>query len=145
MSLENSEEQEDIYEDMPSPPEYIPDWATKEGKEWHRLSEFDILAKAEEMTGLSLELKYEHLPPGVWGIHVVRGERGRIYVNSMLSLMWRRFAVFHEVYHLLTHTKGARFWSQTFESMESFENRADTFAWAALWPEWAEGDYSDWS
>ena len=22
--------------------------------------------------------------------------------------------------------------------MESFENRADTFAWAALWPEWSE-------
>ena len=145
MSLENSEEQEDIYEDLPSPPEYIPEWATKEAHEWHRLSEFDILAKAEEMTGLSLDIKYETLPPGVWGIHVVRGDRGRIYVNAMLSLMWRRFAIFHEIYHLPTHTRVARFWIRTFESMESFENRADTFAWAALWPEWAEGDYADWS
>ena len=29
--------------------------------------------------------------------------------------------------------------------MESFENRADTFAWAALWPEWEENQYHDWA
>ena len=116
----------------------------EEGKDWQRRSEFDILTKAEEATGLSIDLKYEPLPSGVWGIHLVRGERGRIYVNSSLPLIWRRFAIFHEIYHLLKHTKGARFWSNTYQPMESFENRADTFAWAALWPEWSEGDYSDW-
>ena len=60
-------------------------------------------------------------------------------------LLWRRFALFHELYHLLYHTKGARFWQQSFVSMESFENRADTFAWAALWPEWEENQYHDWA
>ena len=141
---ENNLAPEEIYEDLPYPPESIPEWAQREGKVWQRLSEFDILANAEEMTGLSLELKYEMLPSGVWGIHLVRGERGRIYINSILPLIWRRFAIFHEIYHLLNHSKGASFWSKTFVSMESFENRADTFAWAAIWPEWTEGDYSDW-
>ena len=109
------------------------------------LSEFEILARTEEATGLCLELKYEALPAGVWGIHVVHDDRGRIFVNSLLPLVWRRFAIFHEVYHLLNHRKGARFWTHTCESMESFENRADSFAWAAIWPEWVEGDYSDWA
>ena len=136
---------EDIFEDLPIPPEAIPNWAKEEGKDWQRRSEFDILTKAEEATGLSIELRYEPLPQGVWGIHIVRGERGRIYVNSLLPLIWRRFAIFHEVYHLLNHTKGASFWSHTYNPMESFENRADTFAWGALWPEWSEGDYADWS
>ena len=144
MLTKSNDNTEDIYDDLPSFPEIIPEWAEREGKEWQRLSEFDILAKAEETTGLFLELKYEPLPTGVWGIHIVHGERGRIYVNSLLSLIWRRFAIFHEIYHLLNHRKGARFWTNTFESMESFENRADCFAWAALWPEWSEGDYSDW-
>ncbi|MEG1641638.1 MAG: ImmA/IrrE family metallo-endopeptidase [Synergistaceae bacterium] len=135
---------EDFNEEMPLPPELIPSWAETEGAEWQRLSDFDILAKAEEKTGLVLEIKYEILPDGVWGIHLVRGERGRIFVNSQLSLFWRRFAIFHEVYHLLNHTKGASFWKHTFNSMESFENRADLFAWAAMWSEWKENDYIDW-
>lgn len=135
---------EEFEEGMPAPPEVIPGWATREAEEWHRLSEFDILALAEEKTGLRLEIKYENLPSGVWGIHLVRGERGRLFINSALSLFWRRFAIFHELYHLLNHTKGAKFWQNTFFSMEAFENQADTFAWAAVWPEWAENDYADW-
>ena len=132
MLQQNKPDTEDLWECIPSPPEEIPHWAIHEGRGWQRLSEFEILARAEEIAG-------------VWGIHIVRGKRGRIYINSVLPLVWRRFALFHETYHLLNHRKGHRFWSHTFESMESFENRADTFAWAALWPEWSEGDYSDWA
>lgn len=145
MQKKDSSVWEDVSEDLPSPPEIMPEWAAKEGSNWHRLSEFDILAKAEEMTGLTLELKYESLPMGVWGIHIVRRERGRIYVNSLLSLFWRRFAIFHEIYHLLNNTKGASFWKNTFVSMDGIEKCADTFAWAAVSPEWIEGDYSDWT
>ncbi|WP_281679839.1 ImmA/IrrE family metallo-endopeptidase [Synergistes jonesii] len=132
-------------EEYPSPPERIPEWASVESREWRRLDEFDILAKAEALTGLTLEIKNALLPSGVWGIHLVRGERGRIIVNAALSPFWRRFAVFHELYHLLHNTKGARFWQSTFFSMESFENRADAFAWAAVWPEWEENQYCDWN
>jgi Zn-dependent peptidase ImmA (M78 family) len=142
--MNTQEKDETELNDFPSPPEHIPDWATEAAKEWQRASEFDILAKAEEYTGLALEIKYVSLPESVWGIHIVRGERGRICVNSLLPLLWRRFAIFHELYHLLNNTKGARFWSHTFVSMESIENRADTFAWAAIWPEWSDGDYADW-
>ena len=145
MLTESNDVIEDLYDNLPTVPEFIPGWAEQEGKEWQRLSEFEILAKAEGVTGLCLELKYELLPAGVWGIHIVYGERGRICINSSLSLIWRRFAIFHEIYHLINHRKGSHFWTHTFESMESFENRADCFAWAALWPEWSEGDYSDWA
>lgn len=136
---------DNVFDDLPVPPQWIPDWALNEAKEWQRLDEFDILTKAEEAVGLRLDIKYETLPFGIWGIHLVRGERGRLFINSLLPLVWRRFAIFHEVYHLLNHRKGAKFWTNTFESMESFENRADLFAWAALWPEWSEGDYADWT
>lgn len=145
MPPENNSDSGDHFEDLPTPPERIAEWALHDAKEWQRLSEFDILAKAEDLTGLRLEIKYESLPNGVWGIHLVRGDRGRIFVNSILPLVWRRFALFHELYHLISHRKGARFWTHTFESMVGFENRADMFAWAALWPEWSEGDYSDWT
>jgi Zn-dependent peptidase ImmA (M78 family) len=145
MQEKDSTSWEDFSEDLPTPPESMPKWALKEGKHWHRLCDFDILAQAEEMTGLTLELKYESLPAAVWGIHIVRGQRGRVYINSSLSLFWRRFAIFHEVYHLLNNTKGVSFWKRTFVSMEGIEKAADNFAWAAVWPEWIEGDYSDWS
>ena len=147
MQPENNAEEleEESFDDFPSPPPVIPEWARQEGSQWQRLDEFDILAKAEELTGLSLEIKYEPLPIGVWGIHLVRGERGRVFVNSQLPPFWQRFAIFHELYHLLNHTKGARFWQHTCVSMESFENRADSFAWAAAWPEWEENQYCDWN
>lgn len=130
---------------FPTPPRQLPLWATEEAKEWQRLDDFNLLAKAEERTGLILDIKYESLPSGVWGIHLVRGERGRVFINTALSIFWRRFALYHELYHLLYHTKGAKFWQHTYFSMESFENRADTFAWAAIWPEWENNDYEDWN
>ena len=136
---------EESFDEFPSPPLQIPKWAEEEAEPWLRLDDFDILVKAEELTGLTLEIKYADLPDGVWGIHLVRCERGRIFVNTRLPLFWRRFAIFHELYHLLNHTKGARFWQHTFHSMESFENRADTLAWAAAWPEWEENQYCDWN
>ncbi|MEG1823342.1 MAG: ImmA/IrrE family metallo-endopeptidase [Cloacibacillus sp.] len=132
-------------EEFPLPPESIPQWAAQEAAHWQRLGEFELLAEAEERTGLTLELKYADLPSSVWGIHLVRRERGRIFINTRLPLLWRRFAIFHELYHLLNDTKGAKFWSHACVSMESFENRADLFAWAALWPEWEENQYCDWN
>ena len=132
-------------EEMPVPPLSLPDWALEEALPWQRLGDFELLARAEEETGLSLEIKYVALPAGVWGIHLVRGERGRIIINSVLLPQWRRFAVFHELYHLLHHSKGAQFWSHTFVSMESFENRADYFGWAAVKPEFEENQYCDWN
>lgn len=150
MPLKNREKEEseltDSFEEtFPTPPETLPEWAVKEASEWRLLDDFDILVKAEEYTGLALEIQRVALPAGVWGVHLVRFERGRIFINSLLSPLWQRFALFHELYHLLYHTKGARFWSRSFVSMESFENRADLFAWAALWPEWEENHYEGWA
>ncbi len=87
----DEDENEPITE-FPAPPEEIPEWAAEAAAEWQRRGEFELLALAEEKTGLALDLKYENLPSGVWGIHLVRGERGRIVVNSRLPLLWRRFA-----------------------------------------------------
>lgn len=129
----------------PVPPEEIPMWAQHDAKQWQRLDEFEILSKAEDATGLALEIKYFELPDEMWGMHIVHGAHGRICVNCALSPLWRRFAIFHELYHLLNNTKGARFWTCTYVSMDSIEHRADSFAWAAIWPEWSEGDYADWS
>ena len=81
---------------------------------------------------------------GVWGVHVIRGERCRFIINLQLPLFWRRFALFHELHHLLYDTRGESFWKQTYVCMESFEKQADLFAWAAIWPEWEENQYSDW-
>ena len=40
----NAEElEEDSFEDFPSPPPVIPEWARLEGSQWQRLDEFDIL------------------------------------------------------------------------------------------------------
>lgn len=59
----------------------------------------------------------------------------RLCVNASLPGFWRRFALFHELYHLLSHTEGEGFWSRTFHSMSRFESEADLFAWAVVWPE----------
>lgn len=144
-TIEEEDFSDSFEETFPTPPEALPAWAVEEASEWRLLDDFDILAKAEERTGLTLEIQRVALPAGVWGVHLVRFERGRIFINSLLSPLWQRFALFHELYHLLYHTKGARFWSHSFVSMESFENRADLFAWAALWPEWEENHYDNWA
>lgn len=131
--------------EYPSPPEELPQWALNQALEWRRLNEFDILCKAEEQTGLEVDIKYVALPYGVWGVHVIRGERCRFIINWLLPLFWWRFALFHELHHLLYDTKGESFWrDNSFVSMSSFEKQADLFAWAAIWPDWEDTQTSDW-
>lgn len=132
------EEDKDLFE-WPSHPEDLPRWAIDEASPWRELDEFDLLARAEEACGRIVELVQVSLPETIWGLHVARGKRARIYVNSRLPLIWRRFSMFHEIYHLLHHRKGEAFWSGTATPMSSFEHQADMFAWAAISHEWAEG------
>jgi Zn-dependent peptidase ImmA (M78 family) len=103
------------------------------------LSRFDLEVRAEEISGLAVEIRNVDLPEGVWGLHIARGEHARLCVNSRLPHFWQRFALFHELYHLIYHTEGERFWQRTFQPMSRFESEADLFAWAAVWPEWDEG------
>jgi hypothetical protein len=35
---------------------------------------------------------------------------------------------------------GERFWLHTYQPISKFESEADLFAWAAIWPEWTEGE-----
>jgi hypothetical protein len=131
---------DDISEmDWPSPPEVIPGWAIEEALAWRNLDDFGLLAKAEEVCGRSVELFQVPLPGSLWGLHVARGSRVRIYVNRCLPLIWKRFAFFHELYHLLHHKKGESFWTATATPMTSFEHQADMFAWAAILNDWSEG------
>jgi len=125
--------------DYPAPPDVIPEWALEEASGWRGLSRFDMEVRAEECSGLEVEIRQTPLPPSVWGLHVSRGSRVRLCVNSELPDMWRRFATFHELYHLIAHSMGERFWRNTYQPMSKFESEADLFAWAAIWPEWTEG------
>lgn len=124
--------------EYPDPPERIPDWAVRDAGEWRNLSSFDIEVKAEDISGREVEIRFVDLPRAVWGLHVSRGERVRLCVNSSLPHFWRRFALFHELYHLLSHSEGEAFWSRTFQPMSRFESEADLFAWAVVWPEMEE-------
>ncbi|MDR1884911.1 MAG: ImmA/IrrE family metallo-endopeptidase [Synergistaceae bacterium] len=124
--------------DFPDPPERIPEWAQAEAEGWRSLHNFDLELRAERLSGLQVEIRYVDLPVGVWGLHIARGERARLCVNSRLPGLWRRFALFHELYHLIRHSKGERFWQQTFQPMSKFESEADLFAWAIIWPEWSD-------
>jgi len=125
--------------EWPSPPQDIPRWAFEEASPWRDLDEFVLLARAEERCGRIIELIQTSLPKTLWGLHVARGRRARIYINRQLPGIWRRFSMFHELYHLLHHTRGEAFWSGTATPMTSFEHQADMFAWAAICPEWTEG------
>jgi len=127
--------------DFPHPPSFMPAWAIDEARQWHHLGEFDILVKAEEMCRRRVELEYVCMSFKLWGLHVARGVRACIFINSQLPLLWQRFALFHELYHLLKHKKGETFWLRTATPMNSFEYQADLFAWAAIWPDWIEGEY----
>lgn len=106
---------------------------------WRRLDRFDLEVKAETLSGLEVEIRSVDLPESVWGLHVARGDRARLCINGRLPHRWQRFALFHELYHLLYHTEGEHFWQQTFQPMSRFESEADLFAWAVVWPEWSEG------
>jgi Zn-dependent peptidase ImmA (M78 family) len=125
--------------EWPEPPGEIPEWALDEASPWRNLDDFDLLVLAEEMCGRIVELKHVPLPEALWGLHVARGTRARIYVNRRLPPIWRRFSLFHELYHLLNHKRGEAFWSGTATPMSSFEHQADMFAWAAIREEWVEG------
>jgi hypothetical protein len=92
--------------------------------------------KAEECSGLRVEICFVSLPETVWGLHVSRGDRVRLCVNSELPDIWKRFAAYHELYHLIAHSMGEYFWKQTFNPISKFESEADMFAWAAIWREW---------
>lgn len=134
---------EDSEPELPTPPERIPEWAFREAEEWRRLSEFDIEVRAEERTGREVEIRSVPLPSSVWGLHVSRGARVRIIANASLPGIWRRFALFHELHHLLFDSRGEAFWSQTFQPLTKFESEADMFAWAAIWPDWSGGEVWD--
>ena len=124
--------------DFPRPPENLPDWALESAKPFWGLDDFSLLVQAEFACGKTLELKKVPMTDNLWGLHVARGSRARIYVNSLLPLFWQRFACFHELYHLLFHQRGEAFWARTATPMSSFEYQADLFAWACLLPEWRE-------
>ena len=124
--------------DFPRPPEALPAWALEEARPWWNLDEFSFLVRAEEACGRTLELKRVPLTENLWGLHVARGDRARIYVNSLLPPFWQRFACYHELYHLLVHRRGEAFWARTATPLSSFEYQADLFAWACMLPEWQE-------
>lgn len=126
--------------DFPAPPEFFPSWVREESAPWRGLSDFDILVKAEENSGKRIEVRREVMPSSLWGLHVARGERVMIFLNAALPPFWRRFALFHEIYHVLHHCMGEEFWSRTATPMSSFEHQADLFAWGVLWREWQEGE-----
>lgn len=131
--------------DFPRPPEILPQWAFEEARSWQGLTDFDILCRAESLCSKTVELRYEPLPFDIWGIHIARGTRARIYINGDLPLLWKRFALFHEIYHLTQHRRGSAFWRQTATPLSSFEYQADCFAWAAIWPDVENGEISYWN
>lgn len=124
--------------DFPDPPEQIPEWADRQARKWRGLSLFDMEVLAEEETGLQVEIRDENFPDSVWGLHIARKNRARLCVNKNLPYIWRRFAIYHELHHLLSHTNGEYFWQHTLHPLSRFESEADLFAWAAIWPEWSE-------
>lgn len=132
--MERTETERDF--EFPNPPEHIPAWALKEAEPWTGLDKFDILVKAETETRRTLELREAILPSTLWGVHVARGQRARIYLNRRLPALWKRFTLFHELYHLLHHKRGEAFWASTATPLSSFEFQADMFAWAAIRPDW---------
>lgn len=131
-SLLDEADDEELFE-FPDVPERIPDWAIEEAEPWRKLDRWGIEERAESICGRSVEIRSAPLPASVWGLHIARGGRVRLCVNEGLPWPWSRFAIFHELYHLLSHPAGGEaFWKQTFHPMSHFENEADMFAWAAV-------------
>ena len=98
-------EDESLFE-FPEPPESIPDWADTQAKDWRGLDFFDIEVRAEALSGRRVEIMRVNLPVSVWGMQISKKGRVRLCVNSALPSLWQRFALFHELYHLLSHTGG---------------------------------------
>ncbi len=69
---------------------------------------------------------------------MVRDDRARILLNCALPPLWHRFALFHELYHLIAHRRGESFWARTATPLSRFEYEAECFAWSAIWPDWTE-------
>jgi hypothetical protein len=126
--------------DFPDPPGSIPEWAENEAHPWRGKDNFELEVLAEQISGLRVEIRTVDLPFGVWGIHIASGGRARLCVNCRLPGVWLRFAIFHEIYHLISHTEGEGFWKQTLQPMTKFENEADLFAWAVVGPEMESWD-----
>lgn len=128
---------------FPQPPEFLPPRALKEAEPWRGLDDFNLLVQLEEKTGLQVEIVHAALSPRIWGFAYVKRELGRcrIYLNRDLSLFWQRFALFHEIHHLLNDSRGCYFWSSSNVPMSSFEYQADQFAWAVVLGE--EEQYGD--
>lgn len=131
--------------DFPAPPDVLPDWAIREAGQWRRKNDFDIEILAERRCPYQVEIRYVDLPKSVWGLHVARAGRARLCVNALLPAPWRRFALFHELYHLISreHDGGENFWRHTFQPLSKFESEADMFAWAVVLPEWNEDGWDD--
>lgn len=118
--------------DFPSPPDSLPGWAQSKSLPWQNLLSFEIITLAGKRMDRRLEIRYEDLPDSLWGLHVARGNRVRIIVNTNLPAFWQRFALFHELFHVLEHRRGEDFWNRTATPMSSFERQADLFAWAVV-------------
>lgn len=127
---------------FPRPPEYLPSWAVKAASEWQNLNDFDLQVKLEKLSGLQVEVVKTTMSPRLWGFTFTKRElgRSRIFINNGLPLFWQRFALFHEIHHMLHDSRGCYFWSLTNMPMTSFEFQADQFAWAVMMPEWESGD-----
>lgn len=128
--------------DFPAPPEYIEPSLRREAEPWIGLDEFAALARLEETVSLTAETLRVPLSGGLWGFTYTSRElkRCRIHINSRLPRFWQRFALFHEIHHILHDSRGCYFWSQTLANMNGFEYQADQFAWAVLISEWDSGD-----
>ncbi len=126
---------------FPAPPEYIEPSITREAGPWRGLDEFDALVKLENAVGLEAEVKRVAMDAGLWGFTFTSRElkRCRIHLNRGLPPFWQRFALFHEIHHLLHDSRGCYFWSQTLANMNGFEYQADQFAWAVLMDDWQNG------
>ncbi len=118
--------------DFPRPPAFLPVWAEEAGHDWIGLNDDEIVTLTNIRKGKYLEICREELPPSLWGFHIARSQRVRIMVNSNLPPFWRRFALFHELFHVLEHRRGEEFWNRTATPMSSFETQADLFAWAVI-------------
>lgn len=135
-------EQEPILEfKFPRPPEYLPQTVLDEAKQWRNLNDFDLQVKLEEHCHLEVEVAPTPLSPRLWAFTYSRPElsRCRIFINNELPLFWQRFALFHEIHHLLKDQRGCYFWAETGAAMSRFEAQADLFAWAVVLPQWHEG------
>lgn len=120
---------------FPARPEFLSPTAVNRAKDWAFLSDFDLLVKAEEQSGRVIDLKKARMGSRLWGFtyHQPDGPHSRIFINLDLPHRWQRFALYHELHHLLYDSlKGVGIYEHTAENTRRFEVSADDFAWAVL-------------